>query len=127
VADFDGDGRADLVVTQHRGPTALGHNLIARPGLRVRLAGPPGNPTGLGAALRVGRDGRFGPARELHAGSGGWAQDSAVTVLARPDGANQLQVRWPGGKSAVYDLPASAREVKVTPAGLEVLAPRPGG
>lgn len=115
AGDFDGDGRADLAVAQHRGATRLYHNQQARPGLRVRLEGPPGNPHAVGAALRVGRDGNFGPAREMHAGSGWWSQDSAVAVLAVPAGANQLQVRWPGGRMTVQPLPAETREVVITP------------
>ncbi len=113
VADFDGDGRADLVLTQYRGPTALLHNLAARPGLRVRVAGPPGNPSGVGTVLRLVRDGRFGPAREVHAGSGGGGQDAAVVVLARLEGADQIEVRWPGGRVEVLRVPAGARQVVV--------------
>jgi hypothetical protein len=115
AGDFDADGRADLAVAQNRGATRLYHNRQARPGLRVRLEGPPGNPHAVGAVLRVGRDGNFGPARELHAGSGWWSQDSAVAVLAVPAGASQLQVRWPGGRVVVHPLPADAREVVITP------------
>src|SRR3989449_11510678 len=38
-ADYDGDGRTDLVVSQNGGETKLYHNEHARPGLRVRLRG----------------------------------------------------------------------------------------
>ncbi len=113
VADFDGDGRADLAVTQYRGATALFHNRAARPGLRVRLEGPPGNPGAIGAALRVGREEQFGPAREAHSGSGAGAQDAATLVLALPEGANRIQVRWPGGRVETWPLPAGARSVVV--------------
>ena len=122
VADFDGDGRPDLVITQYRGATALFHNRGARPGLRVRLKGPPGNPDALGTVLRVGRDNQFGPAREVHAGSGAASQDAATVVLALPEGANRLQVRWPGGRTETHPLPPQAREVELTPAGLRPAA-----
>jgi hypothetical protein len=117
VADYDRDGCVDLVVSQNGAPTKLFRNAIARPGLRVALAGPPGNPTGLGASLR-GRSGAgLGPARELHAGSGYWSQDSAVTVLAAPEPVTQIQVRWPGGKTTTAAVPAGAREVLIPAEG----------
>ena len=53
-----------------------------------------------------------GPAREVHAGSGYWSQDSAVQVLAMPDQPAQLWVRWPGGKTATAAVPKGAREVR---------------
>jgi hypothetical protein len=122
VADFDGDGRADLAVTQVRGATALFHNRGARPGLRVRLNGPPGNPAAIGAVLRVGREGRFGPAREIHAGSGAASQDSATLVLARPEGADRIAVRWPGGRTEVLPLPPAGRTLELSPGELRPVA-----
>ena len=79
--DFDGDGRVDLAVTQNGAETKLYQNVGAKPGLRVRLAGPPGNPDGIGATMRPIFGQRMGPAREIHGGSGYWSQDSAVQVL----------------------------------------------
>ena len=117
VADFDGDGRLDLVVAQNSAETKLYRNTRAAPGLRVRLVGPPGNPTGVGAVLRLRSGETFGPAHELHAGSGYWSQDSAVAVLPSAKSAGQLWVRWPGGKTVTVDLPPGAREISVDPAG----------
>ena len=53
LCDYDGDGRLDLCVAQNGAPTLLYHNEGARPGLRVHLEGPPGNPHGVGAMLRL--------------------------------------------------------------------------
>jgi hypothetical protein len=117
VCDYDGDGRPDLVVAQNRGAIRLWHNARARLGLRVRLAGPPGNPAAIGAVLRLKSGDRFGPAREVRAGAGYWSQDSAVQVLALPETPTQLQVRWPGGKTTVSGVPAGAREIVVEPSG----------
>jgi hypothetical protein len=111
TCDFDADGRTDLVVTQNGGATKLFHNETAQPGLRVRLQGPPGNPLGIGAVLRLFCGGKAGPARELHGGSGYWSQDSAIQVLATPQPPTKLEVRWPGGKVATVPVPASAREI----------------
>jgi hypothetical protein len=115
LADFNEDGRVDLVVSQHAGPTILYANAGAKPGLRVRLEGPPGNPSGVGATVRLVFGQRLGPAREIHAGSGYWSQDSAVQVLGTPEVPTQVQVRWPGGESTTAPVPPGARETVVKP------------
>ncbi len=113
ACDFDGDGRVDLVVTQNGAQTRLFRNTRARPGLRVRLAGPAGNPRGIGAVLRLRFGDRYGPAREIHGGSGYWSQDSAVPVLGTPTEPTQIWVRWPGGHITTADLAPAVREVEV--------------
>ncbi|HZR18821.1 MAG TPA: FG-GAP-like repeat-containing protein [Verrucomicrobiae bacterium] len=98
VADFDQDGRVDLAVTQNAGPTRLFHNRKAKPGLRVRLAGPKGNPSGIGAQVRLVFGSKPGATREIHAGSGYLSQDSAINILSMPQVPSSIWVRWPGGK-----------------------------
>jgi hypothetical protein len=114
AADYDGDGRTDLVITQNATTTKLYHNTRAKPGLRVRVAGPAGNPTGVGAVVRLKSGERFGPGREVHGGSGYWSQDSPVQVLSMMPEPLKLSVRWPGGKSTTVDLPPGARDVEVS-------------
>ncbi len=119
TADFDRDGRPDLVVGQNSAATRLYRNAGAKPGLRVRLNGPEQNPRGCGAILRLTyADGTQGPARELHSGAGYWSVDSAVTVLALPQAARELHVQWPGGGTNAYALPPGAREIVVSPKGV---------
>ncbi|MCB1128659.1 MAG: VCBS repeat-containing protein, partial [Verrucomicrobiae bacterium] len=113
AADFDADGRVDLVVTQNAAATCLLRNATAAPGLRVRLAGPPGNPQGIGAVIRRRAGGVLGPAREIHAGSGYWSQDSAVVVLGGPTPPTGIEVKWPGGKTTTATVPPGAREVRL--------------
>jgi len=117
LADYDGDGRLDLVVTQNGNATRLFHNVGAKPGLRVRLKGGPGNPTGVGAQMRLIFGGREGPVREIHAGSGYWSQDSAVQVLGAPQTPTQIRVRWPGGKVSNSSVPSGAMEIEVAADG----------
>jgi hypothetical protein len=117
VGDYDADGRADLVVTQNGAATKLYRNTGARPGLRVRLAGPAGNPWGVGAGLRLRFGAKEGPLREIHAGSGYWSQDSVAQVLATPEPPTGLWVRWPGGKTTHTPLPPGVREITVDSAG----------
>ena len=109
VADYDADGRTDLVVTQNRGETRLFHNRGGKTGLRVHLNS--GNSLGAGVRLKFG-DGS-GPLREVHAGSGYWSQDSPVLVLSTPAAATAIEVRWPGGSTTVTPVTAGARDITV--------------
>lgn len=113
LSDYDGDGRIDLVVAQNGGETRLYHNVGGKPGLRVRLGGPAGNPTGVGAVIRLRFGERWGPAREVHAGSGYWSQDAAVQVLGTAEPPTAVWVRWPGGKIQEVRVPPGSREIKV--------------
>ncbi len=112
-SDFDGDGREDLAITQTGDSTKLFRNAAGRPGLRVRLAGPPGNPRAVGAMVRLKFGERLGPAREIHAGSGYWSQDSAVQVMATAESPTGIWVRWPGGRELAATFPAGAKEIGV--------------
>jgi len=113
VADYDGDSRPDLVVTQNGAATKLFHNVGGRPGLRVRLAGPPGNPSAIGATIRLKFGARYGPARAIQAGSGYWSQDGAVTVMAMTVAPDEVWVRWPGGRVSTTSAPPGASEISV--------------
>ncbi|MEO8427052.1 MAG: VCBS repeat-containing protein [Verrucomicrobiota bacterium] len=117
LCDYDGDGRIDLVVAQNGAATKLYHNTGARPGLRMRLQGPAGNPAGMGAQVRLVFGQRAGPLREIHAGCGYWSQDSAVQVLGTPEPPTAVWVRWPGGKTQQADVPPGAQEMKVVMVG----------
>ena len=113
-ADYNHDGRPDLVVTQNGSFTHLYQNALARPGLRVRLHAGPANPTGVGAIARLKfSNGKLGPARLITAGSGYWSQDSAVQVLATPEPPTYLKIRWPNGKTTSTAIPQGAKEISV--------------
>ena|ERR1051325_9067525 len=58
-----------------------------------------------------------GPAREIHAGSGYWSQDSTMQVFGTPASPTQVRVRWPGGKELTSALPSGAREIAIDQAG----------
>jgi hypothetical protein len=113
VCDFDHDGRVDLVVSQNAATTRLFHNLTAKPGLLVRLAGPNGNPTGIGAQVRLLFGSRAGPVREIHGGSGYFSQDSAVNVLSLPAQPSAIWVRWPGGKVITTKITGTPKAISV--------------
>jgi hypothetical protein len=134
VGDMDGDGNEDIFLSQNffgvdkeTSPYDAGRGVWLKgngqggfesvsgqaSGLQVRLAGPSGNPTGVGAVIRLRFGERWGPAREVHAGSGYWSQDSAELVMGTPQTATAVWVRWPGGKTTTTLLPREARSVTV--------------
>ena len=115
LCDYDGDGRVDLVVTQNGAETKLFHNVGGRPGLRVKLSGPPGNPKGIGAQIRLVFGQRPGALREIHAGSGYWSQDSAIEVLGTPEAPTAIQIHWPNGPIATNPVPPGAKEIQLSP------------
>ncbi|HEX8945851.1 MAG TPA: CRTAC1 family protein, partial [Gemmatimonadaceae bacterium] len=112
-ADYDGDGRLDLAVSQNGAATRLFHNRGAKPGLRVRVQGLPANPDGIGTQLRIVYQDRMGPVREIQAGSGYWSQNGAVQVLGLAATPTAVWVRWPGGSETRVPVPPGAREVLV--------------
>jgi len=111
LADYDADGRVDLVVSQSGGPARLFRNEGAEPGLRVRLAGPPANPQAIGAVVRIEYAEGSGPAREVKAGAGHWSQDDAVQVLGLRAAPRALLVRWPGGRETRHEVTPGTREI----------------
>jgi hypothetical protein len=117
VGDFDGDGRIDLVVSQNGNSTKLLQNQQGKPGLRVHLEGPAGNPTAVGAQLWWKDGAKPGAIREVQAGSGYWSQNSTVQVISRSANANTLVVRWPGGKVTTSAIPANMRDVVIESEG----------
>lgn len=121
LGDFDEDGRVDLAVAQNGAATRLFQNINAKPGLRVRLSGPSGNPDGVGATMRLVFGERVGPAREIHGGSGYWSQDSTVQILCGPEAPTQVWIRWPGGKTTTGAIPQGAREITVDANGKVVV------
>ena len=114
VSDYNGDGRPDVAVGQNAGPTAVLENRGGRPGLRVVLRGPAGNPDGIGTRLRlVLEGGGAGPLREVQAGSGQGSQSSTAIVLGMAREAEALEVGWPGAAPRRLALPKGARRVVV--------------
>lgn len=117
LCDFNEDGRIDLAVTQNGAETKLFQNVQAAPGLRIKLRGPVGNPQAIGAVIRLRFGDQLGPAREIHAGSGYWSQDSAAQVMATRSSPNAVSIRWPGGRTTTTPIPDGSREVVIGPDG----------
>ncbi|HTI65563.1 MAG TPA: FG-GAP-like repeat-containing protein, partial [Gemmatimonadaceae bacterium] len=112
-ADFDHDGRLDLVVSQNAAATRLFHNRGAKPGLRVRLEGPRSNPDAIGAQVRIVYGDKLGPVREIQAGSGYWSENGAVQVFGLSGVPTAVWVRWPGGHETRQPVRPTDHEVVV--------------
>ena len=105
VCDVDGDDRPDLALTQNEGPLRVYRNATGGSFLSVRLQGPPGNPTGVGARVTaVYRDGATHVA-EVQAGSGYLSQSTATLFFGRGVYVTNVRVRWPDGEETVHRRP----------------------
>src|SRR5207244_1546583 len=102
-----------MAPSEYDAPTRLFTNRGATPGLRVRVIGPAGNPTGIGTQMRLRYGGgeAAGPVREIQAGSGDWSENGAVEVLGRARAPTALWVRWPGGGEATVPLAQRQRGI----------------
>ncbi len=113
-ADFNRDGRLDLAISQNGAETKLYENLRARRGLIVQLIGPAANPAAIGALIRVHYSGnRYGPAREVQAGSGYWSMNSPVQVMGLDGVPDAVWVRWPGGRETTTNVRGSDQKVRI--------------
>ncbi len=114
-ADFNGDGRIDIAVSQNGAATKLFENVGAKPGLTVRLVGPATNPFAIGALIRVAyRDGHLGPAREVQAGSGYWSMNSPTQVMGLAEDPKSVVVRWPDGISTETPIRKGQRTIRIS-------------
>ncbi|TVQ08160.1 MAG: hypothetical protein EA364_15810 [Balneolaceae bacterium] len=100
-ADFNGDGKTDLAVSQNAGILTVFQNMSANRGIRITLQGPPSNENAVGSAIRLIYDnGTAGPRREIQSGSGFWSQNSYTQVLGVGEHiAVSIEVRWFDGKT----------------------------
>ena len=111
LADFDHDGRVDLVVTQNASLTRLFRNQLEAKGLRVRF---DGEDSGVGACLRICyTDGIKGPARAVQAGSGYRSANATTQVLGAAGEVAAIEVAWPSGKKQRVPIKPGQSEVVV--------------
>ena len=76
----------------------------AAPGrLRIDLRGPPGNPQGIGARLKIRHVDGVQQVREVRAGGGYLSQDSPAIHVARGISAiAAIEIRWPDGQERQF-------------------------
>jgi hypothetical protein len=116
-ADFDNDGRVDVIVTAQNSPVRLFRNISPRSGhwIALRLEGTRSNRDGLGAWVRLTcADGRV---EYNHAGTSvGYASSSEPLVrfgLGPYDSVKEVEIRWPGGRVQVLTAPQPDRVITV--------------
>lgn len=109
--DVHGEGRPDLFLTRHGGPTVLLANQAAKTRwLKVRLEGSGGNPDAIGARVELVYSGRPSSHHEIGLG-GGWFSQSAPGVFAAipPDESLVAAiVTWPDGHRSRHDAPSQS-------------------
>ena len=78
--DLDEDGWPDFLITRNNSSTLVYRNdgVSGRHSLRVQLRGPPGNPTGVGARIRLELADGLQQTSEVYAGSGYCSQSTAA-------------------------------------------------
>lgn len=110
VTDLNDDSRPDFLITQNSGPLLAFENQSrrsAKAAVEIELAGPAGNPTGVGSLVTLVAFEGVKSVAEQSCGNGYLSQSTAKLYLTLPEGeAKAVKVRWPDG---------SETEVQVTP------------
>ncbi len=105
LADYTGNGKVDLAVSQNAAATRIFENRSAERGIRVALEGPAQNRLGIGSIVRLMyADGSAGPVRYIQAGSGYWSQNSTVQILGVSGTPEAVEVTWFDGRVDQIDI-----------------------
>jgi hypothetical protein len=103
-ADFNNDGRLDLLLSTNGGPVYLFRNDAQGPAasnksLRIKLIGTKSNRDGVGATVRVTSGGET-QTQMLRSGSSYLSASELVLTfgLAQRDRADSIEIRWPSGQ-----------------------------
>lgn len=108
LADFDGDGRLDLVVVNRRAPMELYRNVSEPAGhwLGVDLRQPGGNRNAIGAVVTVTAAGRS-QSQQMVVGGGHAGGQALPLHFGLGDGVEaQVEVQWPGGQVTTHSVAA---------------------
>ena len=95
-ADFDGDGKIDVVVSSLEAPVELWRNISPEPNhwLALKLQGTHANRDGLGAHIRIGNQWNDMTSAVSYASS---TLDAVHFGLGKTDKIDRIQITWPGG------------------------------
>ncbi|HEY4990437.1 MAG TPA: CRTAC1 family protein, partial [Opitutaceae bacterium] len=124
VIDLDADGWPDFLVTRNGASSLAFRNrgVAGHGSFGVRLEGPPGNPTAVGARITVDMADGSAQTAEVAAGAGYYSQSTAECFFGYTDALKptRIRVRWPSG--ATSELPFVAGRATIT-----LAAPDPRG
>ena len=118
VTDINRDGWPDFVVGINDGKlmaftnSGLSQNRI----VKVRLKGKRGNPTAVGARVRLFRDDGKSQTTEIYAGGGYLSQSSNNLIfgLGESGKVKKIEVVWPDGSHTRYTKNLDGRAIKLT-------------
>ena len=105
-ADFDGDGKVDVVVSSLEGPVELWHNVSADGNhwLQVKLQGVRSNRDGLGARVQIGNQWNEMTSAVSYASS---TLDAVHFGLGAASTVDRFEIVWPSGnKQVIRDVKA---------------------
>ncbi|HWA24461.1 MAG TPA: FG-GAP-like repeat-containing protein [Lacunisphaera sp.] len=117
VLDLDGDNWPDFLVTRNNGTTLAFRNggIPGRHALGVRLTGPAGNTSAIGA--RVTLELATGPAqmREIQGGAGYYSQSAPTCYFSwsEENPPRFIHVRWPSGRTTDHAVQSPAGTVSL--------------
>ena len=115
--DVNRDGWPDVVVGMNDAPVMAFENqkVEGRRMASVRLHGRGGNPTGVGARVRVQRSDGWTQTAEVQAGGGYLSQQPATLYfgLGRDSQIVAVEVRWPDGEVTRYVPKPSELEIEI--------------
>jgi hypothetical protein len=117
ATDLGGDGFPGFIAAMNNGPAlALKHAAASsQRHLSIRLAGPKGNPSAIGARVKVTCGGAAPMTAEVSAGGGYLSQQSSALFfgLGRETAAAAVEVRWPGGKVTTHTAAAQQSDLAI--------------
>lgn len=113
VGDVDGDGALDVVLVSAPDEVRLWTaGCAAGAWTEVRLVGPPGNPTGIGARVRVEAGARTWTREIMHLRAMGQGPARVHVGVGSRDAIDAVAVWWPDGTRV--DIPAVASRRVIT-------------
>jgi hypothetical protein len=101
-ADFDGDGKIDVVVSALEGEVELWHNVSPEPEhwIDIKLTGTHCNRDGIGARVRIGNQ------YNDMTSAVSYASASLIAVhfgLGKSDSVDRIEIIWPRGKRQILE------------------------
>lgn len=106
IADFNGDGKLDMVINNNNATPTIYLNNLKNVGkcIEVRLVGTESNHDAIGARVRLSVDGKT-LTRQVEAGSG-YASEAMLLLhfgLGNAAKINSVEISWPSGRVQRFD------------------------